>query len=128
MHSRESRVRLLFVTLLVALTAMGCSSYKPVRPPLAEGLSGPHAPRSLDVQLVDGTRFELREASVTADSLRRLRIVPDDPRGPIRVPYAVALTEVRAVEGRRLDGLLTVLLLLAGVAGFYAWLISSITN
>ena len=126
--------RRVLASLLVVLTLAGCSSWRPVRAPLAAGLAGPEAPRSVRVRLVDGTSFDLGQPSVTADSLRGQRVIGVDYIGRSSITrteaHAVALAEVRVIEVKHHDGAKTALVVIGSVlfvaAALAVWVGSSL--
>jgi hypothetical protein len=69
---------------------------------------------------------DLRDAHVVADSLVGTREIRDAGGGSSRAAYAVALTDIKEIDGRRFDSRGTLLFLGVIAVGSFVFLVSQV--
>lgn len=109
---------------LVALALMisGCSTWQPLREPVAEAVAGPKPENHVLIHTKAGARIELEIQEVTADSLRgwaygrNPRAKQAEPTREYGQPLSLALADIARIESRQPDAGLTALAVL-GIVG-----------
>lgn len=124
MTRRPARFARRCLALGLVLLMPGCSTWKPLRQPVADAVAAPDPVEHVRVHLRNGARLELEIREVTADSLRGWAYgTPspklDRPSAKHGHPVAIALSDIAKIESRRKDALTTSLLVL-GIAGTVA--------
>lgn len=113
------------VSIGLVLLLPGCSTWKPLREPLAASAPAPGPAEHVLIHRLDGTRIELELHDVTPDSLRgwaygtKGNSKLDKPSAKYGRPIAIARADVAKIESRQKDGVVTSLLVL-GVVGVVA--------
>lgn len=108
--------------LAVGLAVSGCSTWKPLREPVAEAFSAPEPESHVLIHTVTGERVEFAIHEVTADSLRgwtygrNPRWKSDEPSLKHGHRLSIAHADIAKIESRQKDGALTALLVL-GIVG-----------